>query len=507
MHKLWTLPAFALVVGLALPAGAKPPPATPVDLHVLIQKLGQDSALDRVQNDPAATTATADRIRLGANELRRAVGPMGAGGPLPQPAPFTQTIPLPDSPLAKTQPGSLTFTALQFILGQLAVQTGANGHLTLMQAQAAGPAQALILRGGTWDLADILAALPKDKHAALQYTQGQWTLTRPLVIWAGTHLILAPGDDLNLAPQTGAFLLNFGKLSVRSATVQASGLPNRQTPLFHPFILTTAAGQIDADHSRFSNLGMNNAPGFEGISAFSNPVFPASTPHRFLHNQFRQGTSVHLSQTGDSQITGNLFIAARSTALRLSGTRGTTLTNNLFHSTHHGAALRLTAASRGVKVQGNILLNGANGGLRLDRGAGRAQITGNLFLGHHGAGLVIVNSDCNQIAGNIFAANHGPGLTVHNSQKTAIWANGFLFNKGAGLWLHGQSENAVTQTMGNLFSGNTSGITGADTGDLRLSGNDLTHQLPRKFAGDLALARQTPHATRSPLPCLQTGDS
>lgn len=409
-----------------------------------------------------------------------------------------------------TAPRSLAFVDLRIILGQLANQTGANGHLSLVQAQPRYPSKVLVLRGGPWRLSQLETALRNKSPQDLTQKNSRWILTRPLVIWTGASLQLHPGERLSLSTENGVFLLNFGSLIIQSALITSTEQVNPRAAGFRPFLLTAGGGRLQAETSEFRGLGMAHAPGFNGVSLLDSAVFQPTVPHRLRGNLFTQGTALRLSLTRDSYLSENQFLNARETALYLDQTRATQVTGNRFQATFSGPAIRITAGSENTVVRGNYLLDGAAAGIRVDRGSIETRISGNLIAGNRGPGLAISHSSCNQVSGNILAANDGEGLSLQTSLSTLIRKNAILFNGGPGLFLRAQPTAAQTLVQSNLISGNQSGIKGAGHGDLHLRDNNLSAQLPRVFAGDLMLAPpgHAAASTRSPLPpCLLTGES
>ncbi len=83
---------------------------------------------------------------------------------------------------------------------------------------------ALVLRSGDIGL-DGLAQALMQQGLPHGLTGRTLTLQVPLVIWDGATLRLQPGERLDLSRSDGAFVMNFGHLDVRGATIASTGDP------------------------------------------------------------------------------------------------------------------------------------------------------------------------------------------------------------------------------------------------------------------------------------------
>jgi hypothetical protein len=164
---------------------------------------------------------------------------------------------------------------LQIALTQLSIEEGTNNQLRVLRGQN-GQNDAIFLREGPVTLRDVLAAATAQGLTGISANGPVIHLSRPLVVWQDAALIVEPGDVLELDAATGAFLLGFGNIDIRNATVQTSVGENDGDPAYRPFLLVSGQGSFYAAESEFAGLGMAGLGAFSGIAV----SFCADTPAR-----------------------------------------------------------------------------------------------------------------------------------------------------------------------------------------------------------------------------------
>ena len=371
----------------------------------------------------AAETPDPAALRAGLDDLLRnprAFAPLAALLNLPPPPLLTgtpETPPFPDGPAPVLASGNL-----QLGLSQLAIHAGTNGHIALIRAQG-GQTDALFLQSGYTDLA-TLARIATEQGLPGLTTSGQTvTLTRPLVIWMGAGLRLS-------APH-GAFLLNFSRLDIESATLDTTGDSD-----FRPFLLTTGQGTLRIEGSTITGLGFARSDTFGGIAVLSRGLFRPDHPPLIRNTTFTDTGLLFLAGSEGAWIQGNQFLTPRTGGITLSATTSATVTVNLIHAAQGSAAIRLR--------------------------------------------------DCLRLSGNLIADNGAAGVKLVETARARIARNAILHNTGSGLTLETQPPDARTDLSANLLMSNRDGLSGAGLGPVTLDGDDLTGQLPRLFSGEFA---------------------
>lgn len=429
----------------------------------------------------AAETPDPAALRAGLDDLLRnprAFAPLAALLNLPPPPLLTgtpETPPFPDGPAPVLASGNL-----QLGLSQLAIHAGTNGHIALIRAQG-GQTDALFLQSGYTDLA-TLARIATEQGLPGLTTSGQTvTLTRPLVIWMGAGLHLLPGDRLRLSAPHGAFLLNFSRLDIESATLDTTGDSD-----FRPFLLTTGQGTLRIEGSTITGLGFARSDTFGGIAVLSRGLFRPDHPPLIRNTTFTDTGLLFLAGSEGAWIQGNQFLTPRTGGITLSATTSATVTVNLIHAAQGSAAIRLRDGTTDTRLTANLILNSARTGIMGEGNLTNLTLAGNAIAGSGGVGLLLRRTDCLRLSGNLIADNGAAGVKLVETARARIARNAILHNTGSGLTLETQPPDARTDLSANLLMSNRDGLSGAGLGPVTLDGDDLTGQLPRLFSGEFA---------------------
>jgi Right handed beta helix region len=374
---------------------------------------------------------------------------------------------------------------MQAALTQLAILSGTNGHLTLQLAQT-GRRDVIDLLSGQARLAD-LAADPTLLTRAGPDDQGSvWHLNRPLVIWPGATLVIAPGEVLEMDTTQGAFILSFGSVRISGATLRGTLGRNAAVPAFRPFLLVTGQGTLDADDARFHRLGFRGPVAFRGVSVLSGGVMRPETPARIANSRFSDIHSLSLEGTDGAVVANNRFDASLSTALSVSGGAGIVLAGNRIAGTAEGAGVRLSGSLKDISLVANVVANGGRNGIQIDGESHGLTLAGNTVTGNLGAGITVSRGLCLTLRANIIAANGTTGLRLSDSGAATVSANAVFANGSAGIEVLAQSGLPPIELAGNVLHHNREGLRAADLAELQFSANDLARQTPRQFSGDLA---------------------
>ncbi|MGB8812820.1 MAG: right-handed parallel beta-helix repeat-containing protein [Paracoccaceae bacterium] len=453
-----------LSILMATPASAAPDALPMVRIETLLRAPAD-------QSTPIA--AFASTLRQAAAELAQ-LADLPAAPPL-QLATLPGTLP----PFPAGHPAQVTSGDLQIALTQLAIHTGANGQLLLVQAQA-GKKDAIFLREGHSTLAEVAAAAADN---ALTLQGDTWHLTRPLVVWADAGLMLQPGDQLEIDRASGAFLLAFGRLDLMGADVSAGGDANTAAADFAPFVLVTGQGSLVAQNMQFSALGFGGSDMFGGIAVVGRGLFQPAFPPVLINNHFTDIGRVALVGTKNALFSGNLIDAPRSGGVSIVGGTGLSLVGNTVRASRSGSAIRL-ADVKDTTVAGNLVAGSAQNGLTVEGISRDLTLADNVIVANGGTGVAITRSDCIAAHGNIIGNNGAAGMRLRASGSYHLTQNALLLNHTAGLDVQRQKPGTSGHVQANVFAGNREGMRGANIGEVLLSDNRLDAQLPRLFGGE-----------------------
>lgn len=376
---------------------------------------------------------------------------------------------------------------LRLLLTQIAVQTGARDHQTLIRAQGDHERKVILLRGGAVSLSGFVDLAQGTPAAGfVTRTVEGVTLTRPLAIWSDAGLQLASDDALMLDGAAGSFVANLGWLDVSGGTLSGGELQNAAEQGFRPFVLTAGLGRLTAREASLQGLGFGDTPVFGGVSVVNTGLNLPPFPSRITDSTLIDVSALSVMGTEGVVISGNHIAGARGTALTVSRSRNAVIADNRLDGLSGPQGIRVTSASLGVAVLDNILTGGTRTGVLVDQDSAEITIARNLVVGAQSTGVSIGDSACVTIRDNLIARSGGTGVSIRKSAAVAIRQNAILFNKGAAVMIRDQDAQSIAHLSGNVLLGNREGLRGATPGLVVLVDNDLKGQLPRIFAGDLA---------------------
>jgi hypothetical protein len=385
-------------------------------------------------------------------------------------------------------PPQVVGSDVRLALTQMALAAGSAGQAEIAAAQAGEGPGAIYLRAGSATLAQLFEATRgTDLEPVLQREGERYVVSRPLVVIQGAALRLEPGDQLELDTASGAFLLNFGHLSISGATIRAEAPPPESADRFRPFVASLGTGTIEVAHGVFVGLGSRIAPVASGLALSSGSLFAASTPSVVRDSHFIDVHGLSALDSNGAAILGNRFDRARGVAIWADGSDRVTIAGNHVVEPSGAFAIRVDGPAKDVGLFDNVLVGGEHAGLRIAGGAAAVDLQGNVVTGFAGRAIVAEEgATCLRVAGNLVQGNGGDGIGARDVGAILVGGNAILDNGGAGLSLSRARAEAGMLVQDNLFAGNRSGIRASQIATLELSGNDLSDQMPRHLAGDLA---------------------
>ncbi len=393
------------------------------------------------------------------------------------------------APAGSTRQGVVGKALVAPILQQVALEVGSMGHRELMEAAAPSGGEVLVVKAGSLTLSALPDALESSGWPDfLTGSDGNYSLNIPLVIMEDGALVIAPGDRLEMAADRGAFILNLGTLTVTEATVTGSSARPRVAD-FHPFILTARGGRATITGSRLSDLGFDTRPLMSGLAFGSSPFASLKSRGTVSDTVFDNVRSVEVSGIEDFVFSRNRIQNARGIGLRLENLKGGAVSDNVIvRSGMHGV---LAIGSTGLEVAGNISAENAGRGFLGRDGVGHLVVSDNVFVANDDEGVAVAGGSCVDIRGNAVLRNRRDGINVSQSLGVRLAGNLLVRNQGAGMTINDSISPAdsveITQ---NRFVANNVGITAERFSTIRLSGNNLSDQLPLLFGG--ALQYDTP---------------
>ena len=372
----------------------------------------------------------------------------------------------------------------RIVLAQLAQKVGANGQITILRAQGDAPAPAIVLRGGTMDLAEVAA---QTGDALTRDAAGRFVLTRPLLVWDDATLRLGAQDDLYLDAGSGAFLAALGGLVVEGGKVTSAPLPTDTAELedtFHPFILVAGQGHIAASGADFSNLGFGKIPAFSGVALINRGIFPARETSHITKSTISHVQALSLLSVDDAVLTGNRISNAQETGVVIRAGQRIRIADTVVDAPG-GHGVRIAEGAQGVRITGTDIRGPKRNGILVDSRSTDIALVGNSVTAPQSTGILIDGAFCVRAEGNVIADGAYSGIAVQRSAHVALAANTLARNHSAGIAVSEQPPAGATLLSGNRLVGNRVGIRGVTSGDIQFVGNDFSDQFPRFLDGDL----------------------
>lgn len=389
-------------------------------------------------------------------------------------------------PRADTKP-TFSLVSIDLVLSQLALQTGANYHVALRQAQTGAEPQVLVLESGTATLAqlyDIVAA--SDKTGLLSRDGSTITSHVPLAIWKGATLVIDKGETLALDRSGGAFLMSAGLLIGRDGTIAGSGKPNARSADFEPFVVMALSGAGQFDGTHFADLGFAGHTPMTGLTFVQGGLYAVDQNSFVRNSRFDYTGSLALLGASDVQVENNIFSASAGPAIIVDGGKGARVTHNLIAATKGGHGIKLTSQATNATVSDNVIVGGTLNGIYADDGVHDLTLARNLIAGNAKSGVNLASVACVKMSGNALVANHGVGISVTGSAQVRLEANALQDNDGAGVSISRQHHSSEVALIANRLAGNKIGVTSNIAARLVFDGNDFSGQTPRLLAGELS---------------------
>lgn len=380
---------------------------------------------------------------------------------------------------ASGDPATFSQMNMRLALTPLIQAFGADGNTAVLVAQTDPNGAAIVITEGDATLDSL--------RAHLGAGSGPLTLTRPLIIMQDAALILAPGEELRLSRADGAFLINFGHLDLRGATISGTADENPSARSFRPFVTTVEAGTVDLRGTTLRDLGFGSTAKFAGFSILRSILQTPERPSRIEDSRFERLQSLVVAGDEGVLVRGNRFVDMAGAALVIQRTADARILSNLFWGAMRTNAIRLENGSENGLVAGNVVLGGDRAGIVVRGDVIDATIAGNIIWDRDGGGIALSDADCSTVHDNLVIANDQKGIEVRSSLSVRLHRNTVFSNHSAGIWISDQAAAAQVLLTENLVAYNGAGLAGANTADILMAGNDFSRQYQQFLSGDLAL--------------------
>jgi mannuronan 5-epimerase len=289
-----------------------------------------------------------------------------------------------------------------------------------------------------------------------------------------------------MSAETGSFLLSFGTVSVKGATLRGNAGKNPVLPEFQPFLLVAGQGMLHAEGATFEKLGFEGPSAFRGVTVLSEGLMKPPSPPLIVDSQFNEVRALGLAGTDGAVIARNQFDGALTNAIAITSGTNLTIRENRITGTGAGAGIRISGDLNQIDVLANLVRDGGRNGIQIDGGREGLTVSGNVILGNGGAGLAVANATCAVIDGNIIAQNRTNGLRLRASGAATVTQNALFQNGSAGIEVQAHIGLAALTVSDNTLRNNREGFSAAGIGEVHLAANDLAVQTPRQFSGDFA---------------------
>lgn len=464
LHAFRGKAAVAFGVGLALLGG--PVAASPdwelVELRSKLADLSDDLRRDGPLRDSAVT----DLVR-----------PLN----LPELSGLTSPRTDPDDRVA---PARLEWIDKRIALATMSQVYGGEDTRDVMAAGREGDTEALRVSSGILTL-DHLRARLTQRHLGRDVETGADVLRIPLVIGEGATLRLTEGERLLLGLEDGVFVVNLGRLEIFGAEVSADREHSDDLATFSPFIATVGSGTVHLAGATLRYLGFGYTAKFAGFSILAHPAMVPDGRNLIENSRFDDLVTVALVGIGHAEVRGNRFFDMRRNPLLVSRAPGAVIRGNLFSGDSPTNAIRVANGSDGVRLEQNVVLEGARAGLLVSSGSDHVTVSRNVIWRRNGGGVKLDEVRCGVVSSNVILDDKQKGVEIRSSKDALVDRNRIIGNANAGVWVSAQEPTDVTYVLGNLLRENGSGLSAASGGDLALEGNDLSDQFPRFLDGDI----------------------
>ncbi len=361
-----------------------------------------------------------------------------------------------DAPDAQLAPGTV---ALRPVAG---MRTIGAMFARLPQKPPLWRGQAIVLEGGSHDLASIAAAMPGPGW--LDCDAARCTLSAPLVVGRDTVLTIRD-TDLVLSQDHGAAILSWGRLTVSDATLRAWNLAADAPALtddkgraFRPYIAAFASSHTLIRRSDLRHLGHQAAMSY-GLSFGTDGRGGAVREHPsvdMIGNRLLDVYFGFFSFDADGVVVMDNHIAES----HVYGIDPHDDTHNMFiHGNYvigarHSHGIILSRRIHNTIVSYNVSAGNKKAGFFLDKACTDVLITGNDSFLNGTEGLALHEVERVAVIGNRFHNNGADGIRLRASADVLLDGNTVTANGKHGLRAYdwqGSKRRPNTEEQGQIL--------------------------------------------------------
>ncbi len=316
----------------------------------------------------------------------------------------------------------------------------------------------IALESGVFDLAALHSALSDEKIMSLR--DGVYTLRLPVYIAAGAALNIAGTPEaparLRLAQESGAFVVNAGRLFIIDATVEGwnetAGAASvfEKDDMFRPFITGWSASETYMARARIADLGYAASKSY-GITYSSSTSMLKRDPDTPRPRGWiiacvfeRLYYGFYSYEADDIVILRNIYknnivygIDPHDRSRRL------VIAENEAYGTQKKHGIIVSREVNDSWIVNNRTHHNAGSGIMLDRTSVRNLVAGNFSYLNASDGITLFESQNNEIRDNVTVFNGKHGLRLRNSWDVIAARNTIAFNKEIGVQVYTQNLEAA----------------------------------------------------------------
>lgn len=331
-----------------------------------------------------------------------------------------------------------------------------GGRLYRLVTQQQGEPRAIVVHSGGWTLPRLVEAL-KGQPDVLLRQGGNYLLRVPLLLEAGSSLVVSEGESLRLSRERGAFIISMGTLHLRKARLEgwddARGKPVEMADdgaSFEPFVVGWSGARILISDSTVTGLGFGEnlaqgvtlAVGPQGLAGYTLPP-PAQANIQDSHFEGMY-SAIHATATPDLRLCRNQFVGSRLHAIHLDDGSSGLILRNRVTATRGAYGLYFNKGVSNVQVLENDISENNRSGISIsdsrDILLARNEIRQNFDA------VYLQDADQVFLADNRILDNQRHGLSVRNVGRIQLQGDRIGPNQGVGILARSEASASVPKS-------------------------------------------------------------
>jgi poly(beta-D-mannuronate) C5 epimerase len=357
-----------------------------------------------------------------------------------------------EAKIRRDKPAGVT---VQRMLGQDALEQfiGSDNNLAEWVRRQHGIPEAIFITGGYINLTDLAHQVPQHLH---EVEPGIYLARLPIVVLQGATLhIDAKTRELRLSQESGAFLVNDGKLFIVGTKVtawrEAANGPARfrKSSEFRPFLTAWGGSETYIVNSALSSFGYDKAKSY-GISISQYPPGLMKKMGReepsgwIIDSEFvDMWYGFYCYETRNFVIKGNIY---RDNIVYgvdpHDRSHGLIIAGNTAHGTKKKHGIIVSREVNDSFIFNNLSYDNKLSGIMLDRASINNVVAYNEVRENHANGIALYESGHNLLWGNRVINNATHGIYMRNSEDVRLYENIIVGNGLSGIFAQTQDLSA-----------------------------------------------------------------